>query len=312
MKLSILVTFYNQEQYVDDTLKMLLDMHYDFDYEILVGDDGSADSTVSKLQKWQKQYPDIISYFVNKREKNVIYSPIERASLNRVNLLRHAKGKYVAFLDGDDFYCDKDKFIKQIKILESNPSLVSTASNCYLYWNETKKEVMNKNEKKSRIFKSKDYWRYEYFHISTFLFRNVFLEKAIDFDEKNFDDNYIAFVFLKYGNLYYLNEVTTCYRQTDSSVWNESKQVDQDITNLMDYKFEVEYNNAFKKQSLYRHLKEFKALKKQDLNESDINPKIKARLDSNNIDIFKLIGTKIRFINLKIFLNRVNRKLKRL
>ena len=312
MRLSILVTFYNQSEYVDETLKMLLSMHYDFPYEILIGDDGSKDDTVSKLEKWKKEYPDIISYFVMERKEGVIYSPIERASLNRVNLLKHAKGEYVTFLDGDDFYYDKDKFIEQIKILDANPSLVASATNAYLYWNDDKKELMNVNEKKDRLLSSKNYWRYLYYHISTFVFRNVFLGKELSFNTKCFDDNYITFVFLKYGDVHYLNKVTSCYRQTDTSVWNEANQIDQDIINLMDYVFELEYNPSFKKEILYRHLKEFYALKKIDLDIEKISEKTKARLDSANIDIKELINTNIKCIKLKMFMNRVIRKLKRI
>ena len=312
MKLSILVTFYNQSEYVDETLKMLLSMHYNFPYEILIGDDGSKDDTVSKLEKWKKEYPDTISYFVMERKEGVIYSPIERASLNRVNLLKHAKGEYVTFLDGDDFYYDKDKFIEQIKILDAHPNLVASATNVYLYWNDEKKELMNVNEKKDRLLSSKDYWRYLYYHISTFVFRNVFLGKELSFNTKCFDDNYITFVFLKYGDVHYLNKVTSCYRQTDTSVWNEANQIDQDIINLMDYVFELEYNPSFKKEILYRHLKEFYALKKIDLDVEKISEKTKARLDSAKIDIKELINTDIKCIKLKMFMNRVIRKLKRI
>lgn len=312
MKLSILVTFYNQSQYVDEALSQLLSMNYDFDYEILVGDDGSQDDTVSKLKVWKEKYPDIINYFVMERKEGVTYSPIERAAFNRVNLLKHAKGEFVCFLDGDDFYCDKNKFIDQINILDQNPALVAAATNCYLYWNEDKKEVMNVKDVKTKIFKAKDYWRYKYFHISTFIFRNVFLNKEMDFDPKCFDDNYITFVFLKHGDVYYSNKITSCYRQTEDSVWNETNQIEQDIINLMDYQFEIEYNKDFKKECLYRHLKEFYSLKKANVDLSKINPKIKARLDSTGVDIYNLMSTKIRFMRFKIFLNKVNRKIKRI
>lgn len=312
MKLSILVTFYNQSQFVDFTLDALFSMHYDFEFEILIGDDGSSDDTVKKLEGWKKKYPTIISYFVMDREKGVTYNPIERAALNRVNLLKHAKGEYVSFLDGDDFFCDKEKFIEQINILENNPNVVGSATNCYMYWNDDKKELLDVNEKKDKLLRAKDYWRYVYYHISTFVFRNVFLNKELNFNEKCFDDNYITFVFLKYGDIHYLNKVTSCYRQTENSVWNETNQIDKDIINLMDYQFELEYNPDFKKEIFYRHLKEFYSLKRADLDDSRISPKIKARLDSTNVDIYKLIGTKIKCIRFKMFANRVIRKLKRI
>lgn len=308
MKLSILVTFYNQAAFVDETLGNILGMHYEFDYEILVGDDGSSDNTVELVNKWIKKYPNITCYQMP-RDKNKKYNSIERAALNRSHLLKHAKGEYVAFLDGDDFYCDQDKFIDSIKMLDENKNLAAVASNCFMYWNEEKKELFNK-EKKSRVYKTKDYWRYKYFHISTFVFRNPFADKEIDFNIKAFDDNYIAFVFLKNGDLYYFNKPTTCYRQCESSLWHDSDEIDQNITNLIDYQFEIEYNPALKKESLIRHLKEFDALKKAHICEHCISEKTKMRLESVNVDIFKLIDTKIGAIKAKIFFNKVSRVLK--
>ena len=60
MKVSVLVTFYNQEDYVDEALQSVFDQKCDFDFEVLIGDDGSTDGTMAKLQKWKQKYPDTI------------------------------------------------------------------------------------------------------------------------------------------------------------------------------------------------------------------------------------------------------------
>lgn len=43
VKLSILVTFYNQEEYVDRAMNSIFSQKTNFDYEIIIGDDGSSD-----------------------------------------------------------------------------------------------------------------------------------------------------------------------------------------------------------------------------------------------------------------------------
>ena len=58
MKVSVLVTFYNQEDYVDEALQSVFDQKCDFDFEVLIGDDGSTDGTMAKLQEWKAKYPD--------------------------------------------------------------------------------------------------------------------------------------------------------------------------------------------------------------------------------------------------------------
>ena len=58
MKVSVLVTFYNQEDYVDEALQSVFDQKCDFDFEVLIGDDGSTDGTMAKLQEWKQKYPE--------------------------------------------------------------------------------------------------------------------------------------------------------------------------------------------------------------------------------------------------------------
>ena len=73
MKVSVLVTFYNQEDYVDEALQSVFDQKCDFDFEVLIGDDGSTDGTMAKLQEWKQKYPDRMEIYVMDREPGVKY-----------------------------------------------------------------------------------------------------------------------------------------------------------------------------------------------------------------------------------------------
>ena len=120
MKLSVLVTFYNQREYVDRALNSILSQKTDYDYEILVGDDGSNDGTIGKLEEWQEKYPDKIKIYIMDRKEGVKYNSSFRASRNRINLLKKVKGNYFLYLDGDDYFCDDNKFQKQLDFLEND------------------------------------------------------------------------------------------------------------------------------------------------------------------------------------------------
>ncbi len=52
MKISFLVTYYNQAQYVKDSLDSILAINKNYDWELLVGDDGSTDETVSIVNEY--------------------------------------------------------------------------------------------------------------------------------------------------------------------------------------------------------------------------------------------------------------------
>ena len=55
IKLSVLITTYNLEKYVAETLDSVLNQKTDYIYEVLVGDDGSSDKTVEIVKKYQER-----------------------------------------------------------------------------------------------------------------------------------------------------------------------------------------------------------------------------------------------------------------
>ena len=60
ISVDVLVTFYNQEQYVDQALESVFAQKGTFGLHVLIGDDGSQDNTLGKIQTWCEKYPDQI------------------------------------------------------------------------------------------------------------------------------------------------------------------------------------------------------------------------------------------------------------
>ncbi len=256
MKLSVMITTYNLKAFIAETLDSVLEQKVDFSYEILVGDDGSDDGTIDIVREYEKQHKDKLRLFIMDRQPGKKYNRIERASKNRINLLRHAGGEYLIFLDGDDVYTDCHKLQKQVDTLEApeNRNCVACAHNIWLYWNEEKKELINPYQKQFKV-DGKDYWRDGmYFHSDTVMFRNVFKGK---FPEKinpaYFDDNIIVYSLLEYGKLLYLPEAMANYRQIENSSWNSVDALEKHLINLIDWDIEMQINPAYEKESVIRH-----------------------------------------------------------
>lgn len=106
MKLSIILPSYNRKHLLPRALALLTaDFCASFDAEVLVIDDASSDGTEALIQK-SYPYVTYIKHEVNKG-----------AAAARNSGIRHARGKYVAFLDSDDEWLP-DKIVHQFALLE--------------------------------------------------------------------------------------------------------------------------------------------------------------------------------------------------
>ena len=74
MKVSVMITTYNLEAYIEETLRSVLSQKTKFPFEILVGDDGSSDETVTIIKKYVESYPDKIFLYEMPREKGKQYN----------------------------------------------------------------------------------------------------------------------------------------------------------------------------------------------------------------------------------------------
>lgn len=237
IKVSVLVTFYNQAHYVDRALQSVIDQNRDFNIEILVGDDGSTDDTVEKVNVWMQRYPEVIKLYcrtVEEREPIARYS----GSKNRLNLLSKVKGDYFIFLDGDDYYIDNTKLDKQVKILDchANKDCVACAhliKNIDL--NGTAKIENIKGLKEGKI-DLKTYWKNYYFHTDTMLIRSSIVSKLpLELLEFNFHDNLITFSILQNGSIYYLPICMAVYNNDGAGLWTGNRKITNLVITMMNY-----------------------------------------------------------------------------
>lgn len=93
VKLSVIVPFYNVQQYAPDTLRSLRANARD-DYEFILVDDCSRDGTPGILERAERELPGAV---VVRHERNGGLATARNTGLDR------ARGEYLTFLDGDDW-----------------------------------------------------------------------------------------------------------------------------------------------------------------------------------------------------------------
>ena len=101
--ISVIIPVYNDPQGVKDTLESLVNQTYP-NYQIIVADNGSTDSTLDVVHDFSEKYPDLIEV--------VVEDSIQSSYAARNKGIKTAKGSIIAFVDAD--MSVKDDWIQKI------------------------------------------------------------------------------------------------------------------------------------------------------------------------------------------------------
>lgn len=116
MKVTVLLITYNHERFIRQALDSALAQVTDFDFEILISEDCSTDRTREIVNQYAETYPHKIRLLLSSTNLHSTFV-VERG-------LSAARGEYVAFLDGDDYWTSPHKLQKQVGFMDANPECV--------------------------------------------------------------------------------------------------------------------------------------------------------------------------------------------
>lgn len=227
MLLSIIIVSYNEAEYLSECFESILNQNIDFDYEVIVGDDGSSDNSLEVIKKYEKKFKHF-SYFVQEREpglkkENVIASI--RASNVVFRALKMAKGKYMNLVSGDDYFIDMDYFKRAVNFLESNKSYSAYLTTFYSVYPDGTKE---RND--LRTDERFSFWYQQYIHCSCFVFRKIPQNALLKLFS---DDCGLQYSIALNGKLKYTNEYTFAYRQREKSIMHSHDREGLDIVEML-------------------------------------------------------------------------------
>lgn len=258
--LTIVMVTYNHEKYIKIAIESILKQVTQYKYEILVGDDCSNDKTAKIIEEYQNLHPNKIRFI--KRDKNI------GPSKNLYDLLLKSRGRYIAYLEGDDFWNDKNKIQKQVKLLD-NKKYIGTAHPNYrvdmrgnvfgetCYYNKPKELNIYDLLKTSGIF-----------HAASLMHKNIFLSSEISysiiFEAHSLVSDYtIACLCLDKGNILYIPEKMSSYRENTSSIGENASAIIR--RNICNQYYEIinmydKLENYFDKKYSFNHAKSVRVL----------------------------------------------------
>ena len=214
IKVSITMTVYNHEDYIEQAIESVLMQKVNFKYELLIGEDCSTDNSLELIRKYEDR--EQIKIFA--REKNMNNLVIR----NGMDLKLRAMGEYIITLEGDDYWSDENKLQKQVDFLDLHSDYIACAHrfcvvdrNGVPYKNvDFECQFIQDNPYDKGVFEK----GYMLSHFNTLMYRNFFRDKSTDIrlftNFKGMGGDYLLHAWLVlHGKMYCIPEVMSCYRK---------------------------------------------------------------------------------------------------
>ena len=252
IKVSVIVHTYNHEKFIRQTLDSILCQEVNFQYEVIVGDDASPDSTPQIIQEYQSKFPDIIKPLLHPKNLGGY------GKNNTLATLAICKGQYIAAMDGDDYWINPLKLQKQVDFLDNNPDFVACFHNALIHFEDGSAPDMYVNDKSQRAITTiedlvgeDEVW---YMATSSVMFRNGIMKEYPKWFHESKSGDIPRYILLgKHGKFFYINELMSVYRKNNGGMsFTDGKQdaefllnrigMYQGIDEELDYKFHETIN----------------------------------------------------------------------
>lgn len=135
IEVSVICQVYNHGKYLRKCLEGFVSQKTDFSFEIIIHDDKSADDSADIIREYEKKYPNL---FVAIYEEENQYS--RKKMIIRDIMLPLARGRLLAFCEGDDYWCDENKLQKQYEYMLSDHTCIMCTHNTLRHFLEGNKE----------------------------------------------------------------------------------------------------------------------------------------------------------------------------
>jgi glycosyltransferase involved in cell wall biosynthesis len=253
MKLSVLMIAYNQEDYIAQALDSILAQDVNFDYEVVIGEDGSTDNTRNILLEYQQKHPDKIRLLLRPQNLGMMK--------NFTDTYRRCTGEYIAILEGDDYWLCKDKLQVQADLLDENPDVSACFTTVKAVYENNSGESFDMPSEAYRAdrFDFKDIVGFNFIPTCSVMFRNNYTAGLPAwFEELPIGDYPLHILNAQYGKIAYVDSLMAVYRLHQASSFSSQskcaniekliamynslkKQMDEDYSKFFDSALSFQY-----------------------------------------------------------------------
>lgn len=223
---SVLLTTYNHEAYIAQALDSVLMQRADFAWELLVGEDCSPDGTRAIVLDYAKRYPE--------RIRPILPEVNQGGHANFAGLLRAARGRYLAWLEGDDYWTDPEKLRKQVTYLEANPEVVLCFHPAQVLEEGAEGKARKlSNRRQSRLTTIRHICSANYIHTVSVMFRRGLVEELPEWFYSLPTGDWPLWVLLaQHGSIGMLDEPMGVYRKHGGGQWSRRSRTEKRAVNV--------------------------------------------------------------------------------
>jgi glycosyltransferase involved in cell wall biosynthesis len=223
------------EPFIRQAMDGIMMQKTDFKVEVVVGDDFSTDGTLEIIKSYNNT--DSIDIKILHRRKGGDYWR-KRKKLGRLynftNILENCTGKYIALLDGDDYWTDPLKLKKQVDFLEKNEKYNLVTSYITRY-NQNENLFIEPKKMKAYSFDYKDMIEKNHSPTCVSVIRNE-IEKGFELIEDRGTDSQLWLRVLgKNKKAYKFGTSMAVYRKHDGGVSSITHQSHKTYRNRKKY-----------------------------------------------------------------------------
>ena len=215
-KVTIVCITYNQEKFIKQALDSFVMQKTNFDFQVVISDDCSTDSTPTIIKEYEQKYPNIIKAFYQKENLG--------SFKNYKFALSQAKSKYLIVNEGDDYFIDENKLQKQVDFLEGHPDYSICFHPVKIIFEDNKIRThifpLKKEIKKELTFESLLKMNLIQTNSAMYRWKQNALEELPD--DILPGDWYLHLLHSKEGKIHALYEVMSVYRRHSGGIWTDT------------------------------------------------------------------------------------------
>jgi len=246
MTVTVLLITYNHEHFIKQAIESVLMQQVKCEYEIVIIEDCSTDKTRDIVSEYQRRHPNKIRLVLSvKNEHNTKALASE---------ILNAKGRYIALLDGDDFWTSPHKLQTQIEFLDGHLECAVCFHNTTIF-DEDHSDVPSNSNLPSQKFISTldDLWIENFISTCSVMFRTRLFDAFPPwFDSMRHSADWTLHILnAQHGKIGYINQLMGAYRRHCGGMWTGLSKIQQmlrviDFYERMDVNFRFAYHTAIK------------------------------------------------------------------